>query len=261
MAHWDELVEQDSTVKSVADYCGCILPNQVDIIAFPNNHRFILHPIEHAGSYHIVEQAAKAGQSSVPKKRPSDPAPQTFSKKASDTIIQTSSSTMSTHNQCTSTSGNGKVTVTGKLKYRHKNISSLIDPKISMGTEAKDDFDTWAQDYALSVVLSGTNKYLPQAAIVHLYNSAFEGVKGYHDVLLGKIEIVGKKIAPPPKVALNEHTISSLQNSLLGAFKIIDKTELNESPYQKLKNSFGKYYSIFNGGIQKFSMELNGMMV
>ena len=62
MAHWDELVEQDSTVKSVADYCGCILPNQVDIIAFPNNRRFILHPIEHAGSYHIVEQAAKAGQ-------------------------------------------------------------------------------------------------------------------------------------------------------------------------------------------------------
>ena len=99
-------------------------------------------------------------------------------------------------------------------------------------------------------MLSGTNKYLSQAAIVHLYNSAFEGVKGYHDVLLGKIEIDGKKIAPPPKVALNEHNISSLQNSLLGAFKIIDETELNESPYQKL-----------NDGIQKFSMELNGTMV
>ena len=158
---------------------------------------------------------------------------------------------MSTHNQCTSTSGNVKVIVRGKLKYRHKNIASLIDPKISMGAEAKDDFDTWAQDYALSVVLSGTNKYLSQAAIVHLYNSAFEGVKGYHDVLLGKIE----------KVALNEHNISSLQNSLLRAFKITDKTELNESPYQKLKNSFGKYYSIFNVGTQMFSMELNGMMV
>ena len=95
-------------MKSVAD-CGCILPNHVDIIAFPNNRRFILHPIEDAGSYHIVEQAVKAGQSSEPKKRPSpDPAPQTFSKKASNTIIQTSSSTMSTHNQCTSTSGNVK---------------------------------------------------------------------------------------------------------------------------------------------------------
>ena len=124
-----------------------------------------------------------------------------------------------------------------------------------MGTEAKDDFDSWAQDYALSVVLSGTNKYLSQAAIVHLYNSAFEGVKGYHDVLLGK------KIAPPQKVSLNEHNISSLQNSLLGAFKIIVKTKLKESPYQKLKNSFVKYYSIFNDGIQKFSTALNGMMV
>ena len=41
--------------------------------------------------------------------------------------------------------------------------------------------------------------YLSQAAIVHLYDIAVEGVKGYHTILLGKLEIDGKKILPPSR--------------------------------------------------------------
>ena len=36
---------------------------------------------------------------------------------------------------------------------------------------------------------------------------------------------------------------------------------MNSSPYSVLRGPFAKYYSLFNDGIQKFNMELNGVMI
>ena len=44
-------------------------------------------------------------------------------------------------------------------------------------------------------------------------------------------------------------------------YKKIDHTQINSSPYSAMRGPFSKYYSIFNDGIQKFSMELNGVML
>ena len=43
-------------------------------------------------------------------------------------------------------------------------------------------------------------------------------------------------------------------------FKQTDTTQINSSPYAAMRESFSKY-SIFNNRIQKFTMELNGVML
>ena len=76
--------------------------------------------------------------------------------------------------------------------------------------------------------------------------------------MLGDLELNAKKIPPPPKVALNEHNISQFQNGLLLAYKKLNRSD---SPYNSLRGSFAKYYSVSNDSIQKFLMKLNGVMI
>ena len=52
-----------------------------------------------------------------------------------------------------------------------------------------------------------------------------------------------------------------MQKALLEAYKELCNTVHNSSPYKALRGPFAKWYSIFNNGIQKFSMELNGVMI
>ena len=134
----------------------------------------------------------------------------------------------------------------------------MLDPKISIFESPKNPTEQWSQDYPLFTVTSGENKNLLQAATVHLSETAKGGVQGYHKTVLGDLELNGKKIPPPPKVTLNEHNISQFQNGLLMAYKQLNRSD---SPYNSLCCSFAKYYSISNDGIQKFLMELNGVMI
>ena len=56
----------------------------------------------------------------------------------------------------------------------------MVDPKISIFESPKNSTEQWSQDYALSTVISGANKYLSQAATVHLSETTMRGVCGYH---------------------------------------------------------------------------------
>ena len=94
-----------------------------------------------------------------------------------------------------------------------------------------------------------------------MYNLSHYGVLKYHNVQLGNIEVNGKIFVPPPKVRLSEHNIVNFEHGILDVFKQTDTTQINSSPYAAIRGSFSKYYSIFNDGIQKFTMELNGVMV
>ena len=76
--------------------------------------------------------------------------------------------------------------------------------------------------------------------------------------MLGDLQLNGKKIPSPPKVTLNEHNISQFQDGLLMAYKQLNRSD---SPNNSLCGSFAKHYSASNDGIQKFLMELNGMMI
>ena len=52
----------------------------------------------------------------------------------------------------------------------------MLDPKISIFESPKNSTEQESQDYALSTVISGANKYLSQAATVHLSETTMRGV-------------------------------------------------------------------------------------
>ena len=57
-------------------------------------------------------------------------------------------------------------------------------------------------------------------------------------------------------------TTSSIQKCLLDTYKQMDFSNCNPVPYKSLRcGPSSKYYSVFNDGIQKFSMGLNGVMI
>lgn len=260
--HWDEFIAVDATVAHEHDFCGCILPNNPTIIADPNNRRFILRPVEHSDKYHLSKETTESSRKH-PAESSSSSDDVVVKKTCTNTLLGKGGqlTTIENCSQIGTTKDGDKVKITdksGKIKFTQKNIASMLDPKISIFESPKNSADQWSQNYALSTILSGANKNLSQAATVHLYETAMEGVRGYHKTVLGDIELNGKKIPPPPRVTLNENNISDFQSGLLRAYKQLNRSD---SPYNSLRSSFSKYYSVFNDSIQKFSMELNGVMI
>ena len=113
-----------------------------------------------------------------------------------------------------------------------------------------------AEFFIVSCTFRSKKKSISQAATLHLYQTTHACVKGYHDLVLGKINLYGKKIATPPKVIVNEHKMPDFQKALLEGYKALDNSEFNLSLYKTLREPFSKRYSIFNDGIQKFTKEL-----
>ena len=72
------------------------------------------------------------------------------------------------------------------------------------------------------------------------------------------VEIDGKSVPPPRKIKLNSHNINSVQSAILEAYKGV-KSDAN--PFMALNGHYGRFYSIMHDGIQKFSMELNGVFI
>ena len=81
------------------------------------------------------------------------------------------------------------------------------------------------------------------------------------NVQLGNTEVNNNLFVQPPKVRLNEQNIVNFEHGILEVFKQTDAAQINSSPYAAMWGSFLEYYSIFNDRIQKFTMEINGVMV
>ena len=109
--------------------------------------------------------------------------------------------------------------------------------------------------------MAGVNKNLSQEATLHVYDESINGMRRYHKLKLGGIEIEGKKFPPPVRVKLNDKNISRIQEGIVKAYKELDvPTALNQAPFSALKKDpFGKFYSILNDGILKFCNEYNGV--
>ena len=252
--HWDQIIAADKKAGWSADFCGCILPNHEDVVAGPNNRRFILRPCDHANKHHKQERATSS--SSLPlvaRKRPIDAA-----SSSSNTLIN-SSGVVRTKENCsqigtTSTGKKVKTTIKNSAIQFQPTITSLLDPKVHLFEKPKDRAQTWSQNFALSVIQSGVNKTLSQAATLDVYETAMEGVRSYHSTIIGDIEFDGKKAPPPPGITLHDHNLPKIQHGMLEAYK-----QMDISAYKSVKH--GGPYSIFNDGIQKFSNELNGVMV
>ena len=139
----------------------------------------------------------------------------------------------------------------------------LLDPSVGMFEPAKNADQALAQDHCLTIILVGANKNLCQEATMNIYDESLNAMRRYHKLKLGDIEIEGKKFTPPVKVKLHDKNISRIQQGIVAAYKNLDvPTPLNQAPFAALKNGpFGKFYSIMNDGIQKFSTEFNGVFL
>ena len=219
MDSWDRLMAIDKSIWSKTDYCGCILPNQLGVIAFPNNRQFIQRPIDHWNSHHKNDDSDVI----IGKKRKQnehEPSAQSFSKKSTNVIVS-KSGLLSMYAKCTTTASNNKnvrITTTGSNLKLQTDVAQLLDPKVSLFVPAKDTVEEWSQNHATSVILSGVNKNLSQASIVGMYETSMRVAKGYHKAVLGDLQINGKKFLPPPRDTLNEHNISRVEHALLEAF-------------------------------------------
>lgn len=110
--------------------------------------------------------------------------------------------------------------------------------------------------------MTGARKTLSNVATVELYETSLKGIRQYHKAKLGDIEIDGKKFRPPVRVQLSSNNIPRAQKQLCEAYRTLDKpTKVNKAPYHSIKDTNGKFYSIMNDGIQKFTQEFNGVFV
>ena len=226
-----------------------------------NSRHFILRPTEHARKYNVSPDIPKPIPA-PPRKRPHSTL-DSFVTSKKNTLVSIDGELSTKHN-CTATSQDKTRTITVKtnIKLRHIDIASLLDPKISITAKPRDKLEAWAQNYALSVILTGVNKNISQAATVYMYDTTMVGLRGFYDIVFGDVEVDGKRIPPPPKVHVNNHNITLMEKGLLEAFKTLDVSgRCNVSTYKALRGPFSKWYSLFHDGIQKFGMELNGVMI
>ena len=73
------------------------------------------------------------------------------------------------------------------------NVSQMLDQRINLDDPHEDLVEKWAQNYCLSVILSGVNTNISQKAIIAMYNLSHNGVPKYHIVQLGSIEVNSKR--------------------------------------------------------------------
>ena len=90
-------------------------------------------------------------------------------------------------------------------------IATLLDPNVSMFTNPTNEDQQLAQDHCLSIILAGSNKNVSQEATLHIYQEYLKGLRNYHKVKLGCIEVEGKKFTPPVRVQLNDKNITRIQ--------------------------------------------------
>ena len=108
------------------------------------------------------------------------------------------------------------------------NISSMLDPCITLIEPSKDCSDSWPEKFMLKTIHTGANKMTSNATTIEFYDTVRDGVKKYHTTVLKAIEIDKRKIPPPPKVRLNKDNICVLQNALLNKFR-------KDNPYNPCK--------------------------
>ena len=267
--HWDEIVAADPHAAWCADVCGCLIPNEPSTLAGPNARRFILRPIDHANKHHkdipkptatkrpapsvsgsvmvpakintidIVEVGSSDSKQKVPKARSECTKRGFVAGKAADVFVKG-----------------------GNWSQLTPDIGSMLDPSVSMFDPPKNDDEEFAQEHCLSVLLSGSKKTMSQAAILQTYSTSMSGIQKWHMLKTGNIEVDGKKFRKPPRVKVNPNNILRMQEGIVHTYKNLKSpTSLNAAPYAALTGSFGKFYSVFNDGIQKFCFELNGVMI
>ncbi len=240
---WDKL----KIPQTLLDLAGCFFPNEKHITAGPNGKRFIQRPCLHPPVHAKI--------------------------KVTNGIPESSTSSRQDNNQCTKGSSAPKtkvlvqkkiapkpskeVTLKNNLSVKMKPISEALDQAIDLSQPCKDDVDKWAKRFLLKTLRTGVNKTVSNEASLEFYDSVIDGCKDYHKTVLKNVVVNDQIIPPPPKVRVNRNNISIPQKSILTAIQ--ESLEKN-NPYNIFTHQ-SDYYSIMHDGIQKFRMELNGVIL
>jgi len=135
MDMWDELRSKEKSIgRKEQDYLGCILPNELGVIAFPNNRRFILRPCSHWNQYHTLDADVLSVQKSAVKRKTNEDAA-FFKSSPNNTIMAGVKKRMTTYSASTSTATTktGQATITGEKGFTLKlqpTITQLMDPRV-----------------------------------------------------------------------------------------------------------------------------------
>lgn len=96
-----------------------------------------------------------------------------------------------------------------------------------------------------------------------MYENSLNSIRRYHKFKLGDLTVDGKKFQVPVRVQLNKTNLPNIEQGIVAAYKNLKrKTSANEAPFANLSTgALGKFYSVLNDGIQKFTQEFNGVFV
>ena len=89
-----------------------------------------------------------------------------------------------------------------------------MDPHIDLKHKPKNDFERSATGLAFKTVHHGTNRCFGNVTIKENYEIAHAAVKDYHQKIV-KHSSDNQSLLQPPKVRLNNHNITDVQNAIL----------------------------------------------
>ena len=242
------------------DVAGCLIPLEKHVNAGPNARRFITRPESHDlhDKFHETELKEHSDKSQPPEAGNAVLSPDKEGTMVATKPPEETASVMKNVNDETVTVS---LTIGKKTRESAKfvTVGELLDPKIGLSAQCKDKADVWSKEFMLKLMHTGVKKQVSNETNLETYDCVMEGIRDYHRVVLPDIKIDNRKLSAPPKVQIDRNNIHKPLRAILESFKE-GPDILN--PYNILfKQPSGKIFSLMHDGIQKFSRELNGVMV
>ena len=261
ISNWDR-----PDLSPTLDLAGCFFCSRAICKLWPKWEAFIQRPTEHTPLHSKIKLQVDKSTSSVA---------------AISQQPSASSSSSSSTSSCTTlaTDDDGVLSVKVSRKFTeikdknttvslHKGVKIVTQNQktifeamkgVPLSTPCQDDIDKWSKRSMLRLVHKGVKKMISNEATLELYETQVEGAQDYHNVVLKRVKVNDELIPPPKRVLVNKNNVHLVHEALLRSFK---KSTDPENPYHVLlREDRGEFYSLMHDGIQKFGMELNGVIV
>ena len=259
---WDNL----KIPKALCGIVGCLIyTKDSNVHAGPNAKSYIKEPTEHIKSFHSELNNKELSSKQLKLKADiqlllSPPAAETSSAKPPPMVAvkpsTTDSSSASLQNFPNQTHLIGK--------YNERAVYASVDSSMEKSLKTNDSADSAmkkvAKGFCFSIVHSGVNKRLSEAAVIEQYEVAYAGIAEHHAVqqrqLQDKYAGITNNITieKPQKCCLDDNNIFKYEKSILSAYQ----TDPN-GKYGLVKSS--KFWGIMHDGIMKSNNEYNGMYI
>ena len=145
-------------------------------------------------------------------------------------------------------------------KTQYHSILASMDRKLKTSDACTTPIQHVAKGFCFSIVHAGVNERLSEASVIKQYDISFRGVLDHYQIQQNDIsdryreEDSNIKILKPQQRCLDKNNIVKYEKSILKAY-----TDDPESLYSTVRKA--KYWSIMHDGIQKFSVEYNGIFI